>query len=127
MKSLFVKIIILLLLIIGGCAERFSPTDPNIDPGLGGNYTQINGILPVALNKSDSPYLVTENIYVEAGTTLTIKKGTIIFFKEDTGFYIFGGIKAIGNKDNPIIFKAFEQGWEGIHSTAPTDSLIFVF
>jgi predicted outer membrane repeat protein len=127
MKSLYVKIIILLMPIIGGCAERFSPTDPSIDPGLGGDYTRINGILLDALNKADSPYLVTENIYVEAGTILNIEAGTTIFFQEEKGFYINGGIKALGDKNNPIVFKAFEQGWDGIHSTDPTDSLVFIF
>lgn len=127
MKSYLVKIIIPFLILVGGCAERELPTDPDIDPGLGGNYTKISGILTNTLYKADSPFLVTEDIFVEAGTTLIIENGTNIYFEEEKGFYIFGGIRAIGEKNNLIVFRAFEQGWNGIHSTDPTDSLIFIF
>jgi len=127
MKSYFVKIIIPFFIIVFGCAERELPTDPDIDPGLGGEYTKINGILPDLLTRVNSPYLVTEDIYIEAGTILTIEAGTIIYFMEKKAFYIFGGLRAIGNITNSIIFRAFEHGWDGIHSTAPTDSLLFLF
>ena len=115
------------MLLVGGCADRSLFIDPEIDPGLGGVYTKINGELSGTLSKSNSPYLVTGDISVNAGTTLVIEAGVLIFFKAETGLYINGGISASGNKDNQIFFKAFEQGWEGIHATDPTDSLIFIF
>lgn len=129
MKSLRVKIIILLILIFYGCAERSLFTEPGIDPGLGGVYTPISGQLTGMLSKNKTPYLVTENIFVPAGITLTIEKGVTLFFKKNTRLQINGGIRAEGTKDSPIVFKAFqyEEGWAGIHSTDPTDSLIFIF
>ena len=129
MKLFLFKITILTLLIFYGCAERSLFTEPGIDPGLGGVYTSISGQLTGMLSKSNSPYLVTSNIYVSSGTTLTIEEGATIFFKKNTSLQINGGIRAIGTSDSPILFKAFqyEDGWEGIHSTDPTDSLIFIF
>ena len=108
------------------CSDRSLFTDP-ADPGLGGVFTIISGEISGNLLKSKSPYYVTNNISVRTGTTLTIEEGTIIFFKPKTGFYINGGIRAIGNKELPIIFKGVRDEWNGIHSTNPTDSLIFIF
>ncbi|MCW8961429.1 MAG: hypothetical protein OQK29_07685, partial [Ignavibacteriaceae bacterium] len=127
MKSYTIKIVILLMISFGGCSDRNLFTDPGIDPGLGGIYTKISGELGSVLSKTDSPYLVTSNISVDAGIILTIEPGVIIFFKNNTGLYIYGGINSTGIIDNPIQFKAFEYGWDGIHSTDPTDSLIFIF
>jgi hypothetical protein len=129
MRSLISKIIILLLLIIYGCAERTLFTEPGIDPGLGGVYTTISGQLIGTLSKINSPYLVADNIYVPSGFTLTVEKGSTIFFKKNTSLQIYGGIRAIGTSNSQILFRAFvyEDGWEGIHSTEPTDSLLFIF
>jgi hypothetical protein len=127
MKSYTIKIVILLMISFSGCSDRSLFTDPGIDPGLGGVYTKISGELSGTLSKSNSPYLVTSNISVNAGTNFIIEEGVIIFFKDNTGLYVYGGIKASGTKEKPIAFKAFEQGWDGIHSTDPTDSLIFTF
>ena len=115
------------MLFVTSCADRSLFTDPEIDPGLGGVYTKINGELTGVLLKSNSPYLVTSDISINAGTTLIIEPGVLIFFKDETCLQITGGLKASGNKENPIFFKAFEQGWEGIHATDPTDSLIFTY
>ncbi|MGB5286866.1 MAG: hypothetical protein WBN42_00110 [Ignavibacteriaceae bacterium] len=127
MRSYILKILIPLVLFIVSCADRSLFTDPGIDPGLGGVYTKINGQLSGILTKSKSPYLVTDNIYVNAGTNLVIESGVLIFFKNETGLNITGGLKAIGSKEDHIFFKAFEEGWEGIHAIDPTDSLIFIF
>ena len=110
-----------------GCADRSLFTEPVIDPGLGGVYTEISGELTGTLLKNDSPYLVTGNISVNAGITLLIEPGVVIFFKDQTGLYILGGIKASGTKENRIQFQAFNEGWDGIHATDPADSLIFNF
>lgn len=126
MKLSVSKITIIILLSIGGCADRSLFTDPN-DPGLGGVYTKISGELSGTLLKSKSPYLVTGNISINSGTILTIEAGTLLFFKEKTSLNISGGLKALGSKDYPIRFEAFIDEWEGIHSTDPTDSLVFTF
>ena len=120
------KITIITLLFIGGCSDRSLFTDPN-DPGLGGFYTILSGEISGTLLKSKSPYYVTNNISVGAGITLNIEPGTILFFKANTGLYIKGGIRALGNLELPIIFKGVRDEWKGIHSSDPTDSLIFTF
>jgi hypothetical protein len=126
MKFSLSKITIIVLLFFCSCSDRSLLTDPN-DPGLGGDFTQISGELSGTLLKSKSPYYVSDNISIEAGTTLTIESGTQIFFKAKKGFYINGGIRAIGSKEQPITFEGFIDEWEGIHSANPTDSLIFIF
>jgi len=120
------KITIIILLFFSSCSDRSLFTDPN-DPGLGGFYTILSGEISGTLLKSKSPYYVTNNISVGAGSTLTIEAGAILFFKAKTGFFISGGIRAIGNKELPIIFKGVRDEWNGIHSANPTDSLIFTF
>ena len=108
------------------CSDRSLFTDPN-DPGLGGFYTILKGEVSGILLKSKSPYYVTNDISVSAGNQLVVEPGTIIFFKPKTGLRIDGGIRAVGNRELPIIFKGVRDEWNGIHSTNPTDSLIFIF
>jgi hypothetical protein len=127
MKKYIINIIILLMISLDGCADRSLFTEPVIDPGVGGIYTEIGGEITGTLSKSDSPFLVTDNISVNTGTILTIEPGVVIFFRNQTGLYIQGGIKASGTKENRIRFQAFDEGWDGIHATDPTDSLIFNF
>jgi len=66
MKSGCSKILIIVLLFIGGCSDRSLFTDPN-DPRLGGVFTTIKGEISGTLLKSKSPYYVSENISVPAG------------------------------------------------------------
>lgn len=126
MKSYFSKIAIIILVLLNSCSERSLFTDPT-DPGLGGVFTVIKGELSEPLLKSKSPYYVSADISVTAGTTLTIEPGTLIFFKSDAGLYISGGIRAIGSKESRIVFEGFGTAWKGVHSENPTDSLIFIF
>lgn len=126
MKFSLSKLTIIILLFFSSCSDRSLFTDPN-DPGLGGFYTIISGEISGILTKSNSPYYVTNNISVGAGKTLSIEAGTIIFFKAKTGLRISGGMRAVGNKELPIIFKGVRDEWNGIHSTNPSDSLIFIF
>jgi len=126
MKFSLSKITIIILLFLNSCSDRSLFTDPN-DPGLGGFYTILSGEISGSLLKANSPYYVTNNISIDSGKILSIEAGSIIFFKAKRGFYINGGIRAIGNKELPIIFKGVNEEWDGIHSTNPTDSLIFIF
>ncbi|MBE0571588.1 MAG: right-handed parallel beta-helix repeat-containing protein [Ignavibacteriaceae bacterium] len=126
MKFSLSKITIIILLLFSSCSDRSLFTDPN-DPGLGGNYSIISGRISGTLLKSKSPYYVTNSISIDSGKILSIEAGTIIFFKAKTGFYISGGIRAVGKKDLPIIFKGVNKEWDGIHSANPTDRLIFIF
>jgi predicted outer membrane repeat protein len=126
MKFTQTKIAIIILLFFSSCSDRSLFTDPN-DPGLGGFYTILSGEISGNLTKSKSPYYVTNTISIRSGLTVSIEAGTIIFFKANTGLNIDGGIRAIGNKEYPIVFKSVRDEWEGIHSANPSDSLIFIF
>ena len=126
MKIIVSKILIIVLLFALGCSDRKLFTDPN-DPGMGGTFTTINGNLSGILSEEQSPYYVSESISIPQDKILIIEPGTLIFFKLDAGFYISGGIRAIGTKEQPITFQGFGNAWKGIHSENPTDSLIFIF
>jgi hypothetical protein len=126
MKSDYLKIVIIIALLSVGCSERSLYNDP-FDPGMGGAFTDLRGEISGTLSKANSPYYVAENISVPSGATLTIEPGTLIFFKINAGFYIQGGLRAIGTKEQPIGLQGFGNAWEGIHSENPTDSLIFIF
>ena len=71
---------------------------------------------------ADSPYIVTGNIKIIEGVTLTIQPGVMVVFQEDirsaTGLYILveGTLKAQGTKSAPIIFTAQNKAfpWGGI-------------
>ena len=126
MNSTDAKIIIILLLFFISCTERDLFTDSN-DPGIVGDFTLINGEITGTLSKSNSPYYVTNNIFISAGNNLSIEEGTLIYFALNAEFQIYGGLRAIGTKEQPIIFQGYGNAWEGIHSENPTDSLIFIF
>jgi hypothetical protein len=53
--------------------------------------------------KSDT-LLISENIYVPPGTTLTINPGTTLIFTGNYGIMVNGKIKAIGTSAQPIVF-----------------------
>ncbi|MGD9731944.1 MAG: right-handed parallel beta-helix repeat-containing protein, partial [Desulfamplus sp.] len=54
--------------------------------------------------KSSSPYIVTSNISVNAGVTLTIEPGVVIKFGDNIGLWVDGTLNAIGNESNRITF-----------------------
>ena len=49
-------------------------------------------------------YIVTSNLLVPQGVTLTIKPGAIIRFKDHTGFHCEGNLIANGTPDSMIVF-----------------------
>ena len=61
-----------------------------------------------------SPYVVTANITVPAGQTLTIEPGVIVKFTRPygvnyTGFTVGGTLEARGTASNPIVFTAYSH------------------
>ncbi len=127
MINLTLKIIIISLIFFYGCADRDLFTGPNIDPGLGGSYTKISGSVSGILRKSDSPFLISENLIVEANEMLKIEQGIIMYFKDGVLFSIAGKIEAIGTKEFPILFTAFLNDWEGIQIDSPSGESKFKF
>ena len=81
--------------------------------------TPIGGVISsnTTLSLSASPYVVTSNILVTNGTTLTIDPGVEVRFLDSLYMQIEGTIRAIGTAQNPILFQLDPTGnfaWGGI-------------
>lgn len=84
-------------------------------------YTQtpIGGVISTntTLTSAGSPYVVTSNILVTNGTTLTIDPGVEVRFLDSLYLQIDGTIRAIGTSQSPILFQldpSCSIGWGGI-------------
>ncbi len=85
---------------------------------------EVNGIIDTdtVWTLAESPYQVTGNIQIAAGTTLTIESGVSVTIQSslsaDVGYYILveGVLNAQGTVDNPIVFTAADplSPWGGI-------------
>ena len=53
---------------------------------------------------SDSPYLVSSDVYIFPNKTLTINPGTVIKFDYGSSIFVAGIIKALGTVEQPIYF-----------------------
>ena len=93
--------------------------------------TPIGGVISTntTLTLSSSPYIVTNNILVTIGTTLTIDPGVEVRFKDSLYIQVNGTIRAIGTPQNRILFQlepGQNNGWGGIrimNSAVDYDSL----
>lgn len=71
-----------------------------------------------------SPYLIQDNITVQAEDTLTIDPGVVVEFQGSYRLIINGILEAVGTATDSIFFTALNQ-WTGIHfSNAPDSSHI---
>jgi hypothetical protein len=61
-------------------------------------------------------YIITDNLAVPAGVTLTIMPGTVLKFKDNASLSSAGQIKAFGTPDSMIVFTKTDLGhsWNGI-------------
>jgi len=84
----------------------------NVENGveLNGMLTQNTTLYP------DKHYLVTSNLGIPAGVTLTIKPGTVLKFKDNVKMSCGGKIEAIGKPDSMIVFTKTDLGigWGGM-------------
>jgi len=65
-----------------------------------------------------SPYIVTNNIAIQAGATLTVRPGVIVRFNALTGLDAYGRLVAEGAQSQPILFTASTAtpgSWSGIN------------
>jgi hypothetical protein len=88
------------------CLSNPSFTQTNIPPGnVSGTWL-----------KTGSPYLVTGDITIITGTTLTIQPGVVILFQGNYKFNVNGRILAIGLPVDSIYFTAQDTaiGWGGM-------------
>jgi Secretion system C-terminal sorting domain/Right handed beta helix region len=81
--------------------------------------TPIGGVISTntTLTLSSSPYVVTSNVLVTIGTTLTIDPGVEVRFKDSLYIQVNGTIRAIGTPQSRILFQlepGENVGWGGI-------------
>ena len=117
-----------LLLVMGTAWAQEARTTPTLA-----------GILPRVVGAQQGPYLVTADIYVPSGKTVTIEPGTVLLFRNFVGLHVEGRLVAEGTREKGIFFtseldSAFSgQGalsanaydWNGItiHETGLASSL----
>lgn len=70
------------------------------------------------LDISSSPYMVTDDIYVDSGVTLTIAAGTDIIFTGNFAIYIYGRLDIAGSAGQRIVLKGEDLG-----TTPPSNAL----
>jgi hypothetical protein len=68
------------------------------------SLSSLVGDLPKLLSAEKGPYLVTSDVYVSAGKTVTIQAGTVFLFKNFTGLHVQGTLVVAGVADKPVIF-----------------------
>ena len=77
----------------------------------------------MTLQAADSPFLVDCDVEVMPGAVLTINAGVEVVFTDAHSIRVYGGIQAVGTKENPVIFRpaegvAFWDSISMINSTA---------
>lgn len=102
MKNIFSAVIFIALFCLNGFAQ-----------------TPIGGVISTntTLTLSSSPYVVTSNILVTIGTTLSIDPGVEVRFKDSLYIQVNGTIRAIGTPQSRILFQlepGENIGWGGI-------------
>jgi parallel beta-helix repeat protein len=77
-----------------------------------------------------SPKIISRDLVVGVGATLTIDPGASISFDNGTGLSVGGALVAQGSWDNIIVFTSNlteprKSGWDGIHFYAGSESSVF--
>jgi len=95
-----------------------------IFPGLNFAKTSVNGIQSGVWTKRGSPYIVTDDLIIPTGLTLTIEPGVIIKFSGPYRFIVAGALIASGTPTDRIIFttkydEIFEEEGNGSHALKP--------
>lgn len=64
--------------------------------------------------KSKSPYIITTDLIVEKGITLSLEQGTKVFFSKETQLIVSGNLVANGSKSQKISFEGLNNAdWNG--------------
>jgi len=92
--------------------ETIQPIFINVENGV-----ELKGIISHDLTLyPDKQYIITDNIAVPEGVTLTIKPGTTLKFQDGKKMVVTGNINSIGKADSLITFTKRDNGngWNGI-------------
>lgn len=109
---MFKKILIFAIVLgvtIAPCSFNFLP-DNVVMGATEISYTHITADMTWGIE--NSPYIITDNLYVDLGVTLTIDPGVIIKLKRK-GIWVVGKIIANGNSNEPIIFTSINDDLRG--------------
>lgn len=81
------------------------------------------------LEEADSPFLVNCDVEILPGALLTINAGVEIIFSDAHSIRVYGGIEAIGEKNNPVIFRPADgvAFWDSISMINPTNNCRFKY
>lgn len=81
------------------------------------NMVKLSGMITADRTlTADHEYLVSENVAIPQGVTLTIEPGTVLRFNSNTGISNSGTLIADGTPEKPIIMIPNESGyWKGIN------------
>jgi len=102
-------------------------------PSISGNAqttdgTQVSGIIntDTTWTVANSPFIVTGNILVYTGATLTIEPGVEVIFNGNFSIQVRGNLQAIGTEQERITFRHYDNGtWGGIELRANNNVLEF--
>jgi hypothetical protein len=103
-----------LIVFSNSCTERELFDSNSLLPSITGLYTEISGNISGKLTKQNSPYLVTDELIINSGDSLTIEPGVILYFEDRSRLFVKGYLKAEGTRSQRIYFTAYRNGWNGL-------------
>ncbi|MCF7814071.1 MAG: M6 family metalloprotease domain-containing protein [Candidatus Cloacimonetes bacterium] len=103
-------------------AETASRTEENFITVTDNN--DISGDVSGIWNEVNSPYIISDNIFVNSGDELLIEPGTEIITNNEGQIVVYGKIVAEGTEANKIIFSS-DNNWKGIRLSNSQEENIF--
>ena len=73
-------------------------------------FDTLSGPLPKLVTAAKSPYIITSDIEVPFGKTVTIEPGVVFLFQNFVGFRVMGQLISEGTKAKPIVFTSEFDG-----------------
>jgi parallel beta-helix repeat protein len=103
-KSIIIEITIISIIIICIVIVIMTFSSDNVEAtDVGGHITS-----DTTWNLTGSPYIIKDNITVNAGITLTIEPGVIVKYFPEMSMFVYGNLHANGDEAGLIKFTAFD-------------------
>lgn len=68
-------------------------------------YYIVDSLLPTQTWKTDKPYVIINNAYVDEGATLTLPAGCRVYVHANSRLYVIGTLNINGTKGNEVVFQ----------------------